>query len=186
VVELDITTTAVILGMAGIIATFYFNLSKQRRETKTARIQEIKEKKEEREREEKARKEEKEIFAQKVDTSINKGIDAVSERIEDKLEPIRISTASLEKRFDEYRIVNRDELLSIKQELRKLYEELDAVEKDGSTSSEQIQSIKNKIESLERRITDLEWKQSHPYEAHKSDIHADATSDIHDSGRRER
>ena len=197
-VELDITTTAVILGMAGIIATFYFNLSKQRRETKQARIQEVKEKKEEREREEKARKVEKEEFAQKVDTSISKGIDAVTERIDYKLEPIKISALSLEKRFDEYRIVNRDEILNIKQELSKLYDELDAVDKAGSTASDaKIQTIRDKLDNIERRVIDLEWKVTHPYEAHKTDmhnpyeghkrdIHADKDSNIHDSGQRGR
>jgi|SRR5687768_553380 len=164
-VEFDLTTTAVIVGMAGIIASMYFNSVAQRRENRRERKKELEAKIAEKKLEEEERIKERNEFINKMDISINKSNADLKENLHSNLEVIKVSTAGLEKRFDDWRIVNRDEIQSIKQELANLYEDLDKVDEKGAQNVDaKIQTIKNKIELLEKRIVEVEFKVTHPYQ----------------------
>jgi DNA repair exonuclease SbcCD ATPase subunit len=158
-VNFDTTTLAAFGTMAGIIITVYYNAHQKRNDDKRIRAAELEQEKLQKEKEMEQNKIEKAEFAQKVDNSIEKGVKDLKEKIGDKIEPIRIAVESFEKRFDDYKIVNRDEIIDIRQRLTKLYEELDQLDrnKEGIRSNEgKFQIIRNQIEMLQKRINEIE------------------------------
>lgn len=149
--DFDITTLATLGGFVGIILTFIFNLLIQKREAKR-----------DKQLEDKERKLEQEKFVENVEHSISKNIQSLKEHVADKLENIKATSANLEQRFNDWKVVNRDDVLDIKQKLSKLYEDLQKLDDEGSeASTEKIEEIRNQIEGLEKRIIDIEWKINH-------------------------
>jgi uncharacterized membrane protein len=123
---IDITTLAAILGMAGIMTTIIFQVRSFRKEQR-----------------EKQQADKEQIMRE------------INEKVKAKLEVITVTTSGLEKSLEEFKNVNREDLINLKQELKELALEVKQIDHANSAKREELES---KIMSMYTRITDLEIK----------------------------
>lgn len=150
--DFDFLTPAIILGFAGLVSGLMFQIFRERRDRKEEKRRQI-------ERDDAQRR----AFAEQVNTTVSNQAKDLKEKLDDKLDVIKASTSGLEKRFDRFEIVNRDEINGIKREIENLYDDLDKIDKQvqkGSESLVEIEKLRNKIELLERRVVDMEVRVS--------------------------
>lgn len=166
----DYLTPAVIIAFAGLAAAIFFNSLKEKRERRREREDQEEKRIKEKQHEEEQMKAQREVFANEVKTTVQNQANDLKEKLDDKLDVIRVTTSSLEKNFEEFKTVNRDEVLSIKREIERLKEETDRlanqvqenklnkieVETRIASMLSQIENLKQRVDTMETRISNHE------------------------------
>lgn len=156
-------TPAIILTIAGLSITIIFQIFKEKRERKEERRKQI-------ERDESQRQ----AFAKQVAETVEKEANDLKEKLDLKLEVIRETTTGLKSNLEEFKTVNRDEILSIKREIERLKEEADHLNKQVQENKlnkvevenrisqiiGQIEGLKQRVETMEVRISNHEGMSS--------------------------
>ena len=122
----DITTLAAILGMAGITTTIIFQIRSFRKEQ-----------------------------AAKQEADKNQIIEQINEKVKAKLEVITVTTNSLEKAFEEFKSLNRQDLINLKLQLEELEEDVKHAEREDG---EVRKDLEKRIMDVYTHIADLEIK----------------------------
>jgi Uncharacterized conserved protein len=123
---IDVTTLAAILGMAGIMTSIIFQVRAFRKEQT-----------------EKQERDKHQIITQ------------INEKVETKLQVITVTTNSLEKSFEEFKSLNRQDLINLKLELQELEKDMKRAEQEDGTIR---QDLEKRIMDMYTRIADLEIK----------------------------
>lgn len=147
-IAFDAVTMGIFVTMVGIVIAFYFSVMQERRTRREEKKQEMM-----------RQKVEKDEFAKKVDTAIEKGVAAVKEKI-----------TGFEKRFDDFKTYNRDEVVDIKKRLEKLFQELEELDKtkgDRVDVDERIEKLRNEIEMIQKRVAEIESRLPNVHEINR-------------------